>query len=95
MLFRSLIGEDLVKYVNLVRSAWPNIIRLAAPEAKTEISGGSNAINVNGLTARDWFAGQALAGLMANPDSRQFETKEVADIAYRNADAMMMEGKVC
>ena len=45
-----------------------------------------------GMTLRDWFAGQALAGLVsrkgfapADPASIRFET----EVAYRVADAML------
>ncbi len=42
-----------------------------------------------GMTLRDWFAGQALAGIMANlnvdciPDSRVYQA------AYKHADGML------
>ena len=41
-----------------------------------------------GMTLRDWFAGQALAGMMACPDCSGTEA-EFAASAYRNADAML------
>jgi hypothetical protein len=55
-----------------------------------------------GMTLRDWFAGQALAGVMASPDGSVFryviETAKttspapaVAALAYELADAMLAE----
>jgi hypothetical protein len=48
-----------------------------------------------GMTLRDWFAGQALAGLMANanmpfaPDYAECEPGQIADASYEIADAML------
>lgn len=50
-----------------------------------------------GMSLRDWFAGQALAGIMTNPVGG--EQISVANKAYRIADAMLaardaiMEGR--
>lgn len=49
-----------------------------------------------GMSLRDWFAGQALAGFCANPEARCFggydESREhVAKLAYDQADAMLKE----
>ena len=43
----------------------------------------------HGMTVRDFFAGQALAGLMANPDYSNTEDGKCAGWAYQAADAMM------
>ena len=45
-----------------------------------------------GMTLRDWFAGMALTGIMATaPERAQFQSKEVARLAYVLADAMLEE----
>ncbi len=45
-----------------------------------------------GMTLRDWFAGQALQGMLANPGTRDDITSvELADLAYLYADALLME----
>lgn len=41
-----------------------------------------------GMSLRDYFAGQALAGIYANPESRH-TYEEAATVAYRTADAMI------
>ena len=42
-----------------------------------------------GLTLRDWFAGQALAGLLAT--NRAGAARDFAETAFRQADAMLAE----
>lgn len=48
-----------------------------------------------GMTLRDWFAGQALAGLMANanmpfaPDYAECEPGQIADASFEIAYAML------
>ena len=43
-------------------------------------------------TLRDWFAGMALTGIMATaPAEVQFLGKDVAELAYNLADAMIAE----
>lgn len=47
-----------------------------------------------GMTLRDWFAGQALAGLLANPTICQGSRVEMqcCDImAYQRADGMLLQ----
>jgi hypothetical protein len=43
-----------------------------------------------GMTLRDWFAGQALAGWVANTDADD-NCEQTAIWAYRYADAMLVE----
>jgi hypothetical protein len=43
-----------------------------------------------GMTLRDWFAGQALAGLLADSDMASTPTG-FAEGAYQYADAMLAE----
>ncbi len=55
----------------------------------------------NDIELRDWFAGLALGGIMANPhyppqgtgEPMAQYTARVTDMAYRIADAMMKEGR--
>ena len=48
---------------------------------------------VEGMTLRDWFAGQALMGMMAsrNPSSPRFNPEDDAAYVYAVADAMIQE----
>lgn len=43
-----------------------------------------------GMSLRQWFAGQALAGILANVD---WDHDQASRIAYKHADAMLAEGK--
>lgn len=42
-----------------------------------------------GLSIRDWFAGMALQGMVANPSIGSLETDQFASDAYLYADAMI------
>lgn len=42
----------------------------------------------DGMTLRDWFAGQALAGILASPDKTRSFTR-IAEECYKQADAML------
>lgn len=50
-----------------------------------------------GMSLRDWFAGQALAGMvggyMSNPDMGGLTPAMIADEAYQYADAMIQARK--
>jgi hypothetical protein len=47
-----------------------------------------------GMDLRDWFAGQALQGLMSDPDWRQdMDGTDTAYAAYKFADVMMKQRK--
>lgn len=42
-----------------------------------------------GMSLRDYFAGQALAGLLAVPDTGNWKFEEFSSAAYQHADAML------
>lgn len=72
----------------------------AFPSEQSEaLDGGWNDTLVRGMTLRDWFAGQALAGPVAvlahhcAEHERDFASPEAAAAAYRIADAMLAERK--
>ena len=44
-----------------------------------------------GMTLRDYYAGQALAGSCALPDMRTVKDSIIAEAAYSLADAMLKE----
>lgn len=46
----------------------------------------------HGMSLRDWFAGMAAQGMLANPDFNGASDAAVAGFAYRLADAMI-EGR--
>ena len=53
-----------------------------------------NQVYAQGISLRDWFAGQALAGMTANCDSTGINgwdglENHAANYAYRLADAML------
>ena len=50
---------------------------------------GQTAADMKGLSMRDWFAGQVMQGLYANPNLREFTDSELASIAYKQANEMM------
>lgn len=52
-----------------------------------------NVAVFGGMSLRDWFAGQALAGLCANPVFSENDNDELAVIAYETADAMIAARK--
>jgi hypothetical protein len=43
---------------------------------------------IEGMTLRDWFAGQAISGILINLDGMG-SNKELAEFAYDIADAMI------
>jgi hypothetical protein len=45
----------------------------------------------NGMTLRDYFAGQALAAVLVSPNYREASTNDVVERAYWFADAMLVE----
>lgn len=44
-----------------------------------------------GMNLRDWFAGQALAGMSANPSLTMHNFEKFARWSYDQADAMLAE----
>jgi hypothetical protein len=46
-----------------------------------------------GMDLRDWFAGQALQGLLAADTGFTMYSAQIAEIAYKQADEMMKQRK--
>jgi hypothetical protein len=70
--------------------------RTGGPAFPTKIDGlgeaGIPTVKFNGMTLRDWFAGQAITGALANGDDFEFaEWDNCAKYAYALADAMLAE----
>lgn len=64
----------------------------AFPQADLSGYGMGPSENPGGMTLRDWFAGQALAGLnaaLANTQSWPTKKSEMYENAYMQADAML------
>jgi len=76
----------------------PTKIDDGGPAFPLATSCGSNE-SVNGMSLRDWFAGQALAGLLAHPECTkvgpgyEITTCCLADESYACADAMLAARK--
>jgi hypothetical protein len=60
---------------------------LAFPYRETEVTGQFQ--HHYGMSLRDYFAGQALAGMFADPARELHKEKHVAHDAYLFADAML------
>ena len=45
-----------------------------------------------GMLLRDWFAGMAVAGLLANTSTDEMTIPNIARMAYDTADAMLKAG---
>ena len=63
----------------------------AAFPRMTERDGKRIFVGHDGMTLRDWYAGQALAGLSANPEFASTSDCKCAEWSYRQADAMLAE----
>lgn len=46
----------------------------------------------SGISRRDWLAGLAMQGLLANNEYGKHPPNAIADRAYQQADAMIKEG---
>lgn len=62
----------------------------AFPVQESVMSGGSPVPACSGMSLRDWFAGVAMQGIIANPTNRG-STRQVSFMAYATADAMLAE----
>ena len=72
--------------------AFPSVFTIAAGTNRQDGTLASSAEQHvhGGMTLRDYFAGQALAGLMANPQhARIFHPSDDTEYVYRIADAMI------
>ncbi len=47
----------------------------------------------SGMTLRDYFAAKAMQGIISNPDDDWGDVKEVCELAYGYADAMLKARK--
>lgn len=56
--------------------------------------GNGNVTAYTGLTARDYIAIQAMTGLSANPELNERSWEDIADMAYKQADAMIKRSEV-
>ena len=45
----------------------------------------------SGMSLRDYFAGQALAGYVTRPESNDYSYEAIAEWSYRAADAMLAD----
>lgn len=61
----------------------------AFPTSEQNNDGSLTNAGSMGLSMRDWFAGQALAGMMANPLWDKENPDDMAWSAYKHANEMM------
>lgn len=52
---------------------------------------GESYTGQRGMTLRDWYAGQALVGLMLTPGALGINRRTIVDAAYATADLMLAE----
>ena len=52
---------------------------------------GPNSYHYAGMTLRDYFAAAALMGMTANPCDVNQRRDDIAELAYKAADAMLKE----
>ena len=60
----------------------------AFPRAGLKLAGGVDP-STNGMTLRDWFAGQAMTGVLALQDADERSYENLAMHCYAFADAML------
>ena len=65
----------------------------AYPHSFEDTIGHPNWLQSQGMTLRDWFAGQAIMGLCADPSNHELfdGPDDAAENAYAIADAMLAE----
>lgn len=68
-------------------------MKLTGGPAFPTLADNGHAMNQDGMTLRDWFAGKALMGMMAsrNPNSPRFHPDDDAAYVYAVAEAMLRE----
>ena len=66
----------------------PAFPRIDGIEPMDYDSDAKSVVSTSGMSLRDWFAGQALAGMLANADN-WFEAEDAVCHAYKHADAML------
>lgn len=64
----------------------------AFPSEQGETSKGWNQTYESGMSKREWFAGMALQGLLANP-STILKQADIPELSLEYADAMILAGK--
>jgi len=63
--------------------------RATSEERAFPVPVGVVAADMQGLSLRDWFAGQALAGRCANESQNDTSYADIASSIYKQADAAM------
>jgi len=66
-------------------AAFPSEYRIVAEDQTSPVKG-YKAVGAQGMDLRDYFAGQAMCGILAN-----YETNRLAEKSYEYADALIAE----
>lgn len=53
-----------------------------------------NDHDCRGMTLRQWYAGQALAGMTANPEHNDTDWETIVELSFHAADAMIAAEQV-
>lgn len=64
---------------------------MAEGDFDTSVFSGRHEQRARDMSLRDWFAGQALAGMLAAADCDSVLSDVLANCAYRIADGMLAE----